>query len=451
VIPEDVDLLDQNNLKNLDDKSVLSLNGCRVTDQILKLVPNIPNFRMTLRCIKMWAKRRAVYSNVVGLLGGVSWALLVARICQLYPSAVPSTLASRFFRVYEIWKWPNPVLLNTITDGNLGLKVWNPKIHPKDRTHLMPIITPAYPAMNSTYNVSESTLSLLKQELGRGRKICDNIEKGNGSWTELFEPSDFFVRYKAYVQVDIIAPTEEDHRKWEGWIESRLRFLISNLEQTPNLQYAVPFPTSFTNNSTENGTTVYCSCFFLGLILNLAKNNSGPKTVDLTPAVTDFSSAVKEWPTRTPSMDIRVRYMHRSELPLFVFENGQRPKRRAQEKPSSESEIAKKRRVDLDLSSDTITSDSPNKPAPENSTSTSVTQTEPLSSSTPTPTSPPMSSPNQTVPSTLSDEAKVVTPLNNSSDTSLVLEDDEMEIVNKPKLAKTASSAIKKPVITFLK
>jgi poly(A) polymerase Pap1 len=43
-------------LERLDDKSILSLNGCRVTDSILRLVPSIPNFRMTLRTIKKWAK-----------------------------------------------------------------------------------------------------------------------------------------------------------------------------------------------------------------------------------------------------------------------------------------------------------------------------------------------------------------------------------------------------------
>ena len=30
--------------------------GCRVADQILRLVPNVTNFRMTLRCIKYWAE-----------------------------------------------------------------------------------------------------------------------------------------------------------------------------------------------------------------------------------------------------------------------------------------------------------------------------------------------------------------------------------------------------------
>ena len=39
----------------------------------------------------------------MGFLGGVSWAMLVARVCQLYPNAVASTLVDRFFFVYSKW------------------------------------------------------------------------------------------------------------------------------------------------------------------------------------------------------------------------------------------------------------------------------------------------------------------------------------------------------------
>jgi len=82
-IPDDLSLQGDKLLQNLDERCVRSLGGSRVKDEILRLVPNVQVFQDSLRCIRLWAQRRAIYSNISGFLGSVAWAILVARICQL--------------------------------------------------------------------------------------------------------------------------------------------------------------------------------------------------------------------------------------------------------------------------------------------------------------------------------------------------------------------------------
>ncbi|KAB0354422.1 hypothetical protein FD755_022960, partial [Muntiacus reevesi] len=101
-IPEDLDLRDDCLLKNLDIRCIISLKGCRVTNKILHLVPNI-DVGLTLRAIKLWAKCHKIYSNILGFLGDISWGILVARTCQLYPNALASTLVHKYFLVFSKW------------------------------------------------------------------------------------------------------------------------------------------------------------------------------------------------------------------------------------------------------------------------------------------------------------------------------------------------------------
>ena len=174
-VSEQQSLGDPQLLKNLDERCVRSLNGCRVTDEILRQVPNKGTFRITLRAIKLWAKKHGIYSNVLGYLGGVSWAMLVARVCQLYPNADPSTLVQKFFLIFLKWEWPNPVLLKKAEEAGLGFAMWDPRQNVADRFHLMPIITPAYPQQNSTFNVSRSTLEVMKEEFRQSLDISEEI------------------------------------------------------------------------------------------------------------------------------------------------------------------------------------------------------------------------------------------------------------------------------------
>ncbi|KAJ1519933.1 hypothetical protein ONE63_004168 [Megalurothrips usitatus] len=244
-IPDSMDLRDDMLLKNLDQKCVRSLNGCRVTDEILRLVPNVENFRLALRAIKLWAKKHGIYSNALGYLGGVSWAMLVARTCQLYPNAVAATLVHKFFLVFSKWKWPQPVLLKQLDDVNLGFPVWDPRVNIADRYHLMPIITPAYPQQNSTFNVSMSTRTIMEDEFKQGLAITDEIMFGRQTWDKLFEPPNFFTKYRHYIVLLAFAATPEDQLEWCGLVESKVRHLIVSLERNEHIVLAHVNPECF--------------------------------------------------------------------------------------------------------------------------------------------------------------------------------------------------------------
>ncbi|WJX54441.1 Nuclear poly(A) polymerase 1 [Trifolium repens] len=323
VIPEDLDLSQEAILQNTDEQTVRSLNGCRVTDQILRLVPNIQNFRTTLRCMKLWAKRRGVYSNVAGFLGGINWALLVARICQLYPNALPSMLVSRFFRVYNQWHWPNPVMLCAIEEGSLGLQVWNPRRNPKDKYHIMPIITPAYPCMNSSYNVSLSTLRIMTEEFQRGHEICEAMEANSADWDTLFETYPFFEAHKNYLWIDISAENADDLRNWKGWVKSRMRQLILKIERdTSGMLQCHPHPDDFSDKSKH----LHCS-YFMGLQRKQGVAATEGEQFDIRVAVDEFKHTVGMYNQWKPGMDISVSHVKRRNIPAFVFPGGVRPNR----------------------------------------------------------------------------------------------------------------------------
>lgn len=62
-VPKDMILSDKELLRGCDEINLRCLNGCRVTDEILNLVPKTGVFKMALRAIKMWAKRMTTFST----------------------------------------------------------------------------------------------------------------------------------------------------------------------------------------------------------------------------------------------------------------------------------------------------------------------------------------------------------------------------------------------------
>ena len=232
-IPNDLDLKNNQLLRGLDDTDLRSVNGTRVTDEILSLVPQTKTFRHALRAVKLWAQRRAVYGNVMGFPGGVAWAMMVARICQLYPHATGAVVLAKFFNLMKSWRWPTPVLLKNMEEGPLEVRIWNPKIYPGDARHLMPIITPAYPSMCATHNITMSTKMIITRELERAATICGEIMQTNRPWKDLFQKHTFFTEgYKYYLSIVSASQTKEAQQIWSGLVQSKVRRLVTGIEQS---------------------------------------------------------------------------------------------------------------------------------------------------------------------------------------------------------------------------
>lgn len=382
-VPRDLKLDDKNLLRNLDERDLRSLNGTRVTDEILTLVPKPTVFKHALRCIKIWAKQRAIYANVFGFPGGVAWAMLVARICQLYPNAVGAVIVEKFFHIYSQWSWPQPVLLKPIEDGPLQVRVWNPKLYQQDRLHRMPVITPAYPSMCATHNITSSTQKIIMEEFKRGTEIMTQIISSKKSWSDLLQRHNFFFRYKFYLC--IVASTKdnyEEHIKWAGFIESKLRLLVQKLELNEGIQVAHPyisaFEGSFKCKSSETTNELIArygtqqedslsetvekikepnrevvspddhplnlSKMFIGLDISL--NANGNKKLDIQKPCSEFFAICKAWPTYKEDVhSIQIKNVKVYELSSDVYVEGELRPTKPSKRKKDPSKVQEKKRL----------------------------------------------------------------------------------------------------------
>lgn len=175
----------------LDDASLLSLNGYINNRRILDLVHRQDIYRDVLRAIKLWSIKRGIYSTVMGYLGGASWALLVAKVCILYPEESSESLVRKFFKFYHSWDWSNPICLEDefSSDG-----------------HYMCIYTPT--ESNSAYTLTQSGFKAILSEIELAYKISqDSLEI-------LFEDLDFFQMYGLYLRVNLYAKNAKNLLKF---------------------------------------------------------------------------------------------------------------------------------------------------------------------------------------------------------------------------------------------
>jgi len=350
----DVPKLDES-LKNLNDNSILatldermaySINGPRNVDMIIHSVDakedpaRISNFRTTLKLLKLWAKNRGIYSNAMGYVTGISLAILVAKICQLFPNLKPNKLIQKFFQYYSIWNWHEfPVKIEEITTypnlekfndmqwydpaSEIGMERINLK-KKDDFTSPMMVITPAFPVMNATKKVTRTNLEIMKEQLIYGKEI---VMQKPVNWGKLFERINFFDQYYNFIEVTVVANDEKEFNRWSGLIESQIIALTNALERNidaqdhPRSLRVHPYPVSFARSDTE---FAFSESYYYGLRFANppAAGQGGEDYVDLFGAIFEFVSRqmIKKQEGQYQTGNLKIVHLIRPEIPHFILD-----------------------------------------------------------------------------------------------------------------------------------
>lgn len=374
-VKENINLLNDSLLKAMDERCIVSLNGSRATDVMLRLVPNTAVFHGVLRAIKFWAQRRFVYGAAYGYFGGIAFSISVARICQMYPNMSSFDILCRYFETFASWKWPAPVILREVPDLNYNLKVWDPKTYPADRYHRMPVITPVYPQKCATHNVTQSTAAFITAEFVRAHEILSqalrdsnikddhkydiknkvnkndiktkNILKNEiindiksdardehnsqqvshklvspfmaDLLAKLFEYSDFFKRHRFFLEILASAESESLFLLWKGFIESKIRILAMKLEGVENISAAVPFPKAFTKQRAGGDKRMKLGLEVrLYIAIDVLPSKRNEKRLFLDAPIRDYLEFVNGWEKKDETMRVEINAKRKKEVQAFL-------------------------------------------------------------------------------------------------------------------------------------
>jgi poly(A) polymerase len=121
------------------------------------------------------------------------------------------------------------------------------QIYPPDARHLMPVITPAFPAMCSTHTITPSTKQIMMEEFVRADAIVRGVYDGQKSWTALFDHHSFFTKdHKYYLSVIAASRTKEADSTFHGLVQSKVRILVQGIDDgQTGIDIARPFTEGF--------------------------------------------------------------------------------------------------------------------------------------------------------------------------------------------------------------
>lgn len=242
--PNDDQLLSDTFLHTVALESRPSVNGVRTVLEIQRrIAASYDTYTCVLKAVKYWAMQRKVYGNLYTYPNGITLAIMVARITQLFSTSNSSSLLRKFFSFYAHWFrkcQPSPPIFITENIHSRGPRIpcmppcWDPHREPYNE-ELIPVINPAYPYVNAAHAVGRCGLRYFLEELTRAQTVLER-SPGSVPLEVLWKPFRITTHFQLFVAVHVAceASTEDDcmtaFGKWRGLVESKLRLFIYALE-----------------------------------------------------------------------------------------------------------------------------------------------------------------------------------------------------------------------------
>lgn len=183
-LPDPADVVSDDVMSRADERSRNSLCGVRNGEAVLLALPNHAAFWAAVRAVKLWARRRVVYGNLYGYLGGGAVAILVARVCQQRPFRLSSSVVARFFADHRAWlaeaaraqqAGKAPAVLSV---ADAAAAAWGRTLAQRPLpgqvapAHLLVVPNPTSPYTNTTRNITAQQLRVVLKEVEGRSASC---------------------------------------------------------------------------------------------------------------------------------------------------------------------------------------------------------------------------------------------------------------------------------------
>lgn len=226
--PRDALLSSYEWMNGLDEASVLSFNGPRLTELLLHTFCSSAHgvaqeALVAIRFLRHWAKARGVYSNKAGFFGGVNLSLMVLYATQTSAVAVPTAqqLVQNVFATFSGWLWGDaPVRVDEALVQTCPL--WLQRYEwTGDKREPMVMLTPCFPRFNSMAAATPYSRDELVRELRAAASAGSN-------WASMCVPvtETVFAAASRFIRIRVHAPDSPSGRLWLGFVQSQVRHLV---------------------------------------------------------------------------------------------------------------------------------------------------------------------------------------------------------------------------------